>query len=43
MEWKNLKKVLPGVDIPFYEDNPKVKEKTAQVMCPYLPHFFDNQ
>ena len=36
MEWKNLKKVLPGVDIPFYEDNPKVKEKTAQVMYPYL-------
>ena len=24
-EWENLTKVLPDLDFPFYEDNPKAK------------------
>ena len=29
-DWENLKKVLPEVDFPFYEDNPKVKEMAEE-------------
>ena len=29
-DWENLKKVVPEVDFPFYEDNPKVKEMAEE-------------
>ena len=41
MERENLTKVLPEVNSPFYEDNPKVKEITALVSPITLPHFLD--
>ena len=30
VHWENLTKVLSEVDLPFHEDNPKVKEITEE-------------
>ena len=41
MEWENLAKALPEVDLSFHEDNLKVKEMTALVSPNTLPLFLD--
>ena len=41
MEWENLTKVLPDMDFPFHENNPKVKELTALVSTITFQHFLD--
>ena len=40
MEWEILTEFLPEMDLPFHEDNPKVKEMTSLVSSITLPHFF---